>query len=107
MIWAVIKLQKEGFHYWKDAPEKVAFLRNKHRHTFHITVWVEQQHDERDVEYIMFKHWLEENIPNFDGPQSCESMAIIIKVKCENYFNNTRKIKVQVMEDDENGALIE
>lgn len=107
MIWAIITLQKEGYHYWKDAPKPVAFLRKKHRHIFHITVWVEQMHNERDVEYIMFKHWLEKNVPKFDGPMSCETMATIIKQKVENHFNDRRRVKVQVTEDGENGASVE
>ena len=108
MIWAVIKLQKEGFHFWKDAPEETKFLRNKHRHIFHITVYIEQkQNKDRDVEYIDFKNWLKENIPTINGPQSCETIASHIKKLVETHFNNSRKVKVQVMEDNENGALIE
>ena len=107
MIWAVIKLQKEGYHYWKDAPEETNFLRNRHRHIFHITVSVEQNHNSRDVEYIAFKNWLEGVIPVIDGPQSCETIASHIKKLVETHFNNSRKVKVQVMEDNENGALVE
>ena len=107
MIWAVVKVQKEGFHFWKDAPEKTKFLRNKHRHIFHITVYIEQMHNERDVEYIDFKKWLEQNIPVINGPQSCETIASHIKKLVEVKFRNSRKVKVQVMEDNENGVLIE
>jgi len=107
MIWAIVKLQVEGFHFWENAPKEVRFLSNKHRHIFYITVYIEQQHNERDVEYIMFKHWLKENLPVIDGPQSCEIIASYIKKLVEVKFNNNRKVKVQVMEDGENGALIE
>jgi len=107
MIWAVITFTKIGFHYWKDAPEETKFLRNKHRHIFHITVYVEQMHNSRDVEYFAFKNWLEQNLPVIDGPQSCETIASHIKKLVETHFNNSRKVKVQVLEDNENGALVE
>lgn len=107
MIWAIVTIQKEGFHYWEDAPKEVAFLRNKHRHIFSITVYIQQQHNERDVEFFILKHWLEKNILPIDGPESCETIATRIKKQVEYFFINKRKIKVQVMEDGENGALIE
>lgn len=107
MIWAIITLQKSGYHFWKEAPETVGFLKFKHRHVFHIKVYVEQRHNARDVEYISFKEWLKQNLPVIDGPQSCEDIAFHIKKLVETHFNNNRKVKVQVMEDNENGALIE
>lgn len=108
MIWAIITLQKEGFHYWKDAPEPVAFLRNKHRHIFHITVYVEQKPGvDRDLEYINFKHFLETLKIVNDERDSCEAMATDLKELVEDYFGNKRRVKVQVMEDNENGALVE
>lgn len=108
MIWAIIKLQKEGLHYWKDAPTEVAFLRNKHRHLFHIVVYIQQnQSVDRDVEYIQFKHFLETLKIINDERDSCEAIATNLKELIEDYFNNTRKVKVEVTEDNENGALVE
>jgi len=37
----------------------MAFLRFDHRHIFHVTVWIEQFHNERDVEFILFKRFIE------------------------------------------------
>lgn len=108
MIWAIIRLQKEGFHYWKDALDSVSFLRNRHRHLFHITVFIQQKPAiDREVEYILTKHWLIANIPDIDGPESCETIATNIKERVEQYFTKLRKVKVEVSEDGENGALVE
>ena len=93
-VWAIVKLQKEGFHYYKNAADEVAFLRNKHRHIFFITVYVEQEHNERDVEYIWLKHVLEQNIPKIDGPESCETIATNIKKLVESLFEIIRKVKI-------------
>lgn len=49
-------LQIDGTHYWKDCPiEEVSFLRNNHRHMFHIKAYKEVFHDDRDVEFIWLK----------------------------------------------------
>ena len=34
-------------------------FRYKHRHIFHFKVWIEVFHDDRDIEFIQFKRWLE------------------------------------------------
>ena len=56
-IWITFK--KEGIHKYPDAPEEVEFLRYPHRHIFHFRVEIEVFHDDRDIEFIMFKRELE------------------------------------------------
>ena len=54
-IW--VTFQKEGIHKYpgaKDLPE-VDFLQYPHRHIFHFRVELQVMHDDRDVEFIMFK----------------------------------------------------
>ncbi|MCK5643295.1 MAG: hypothetical protein KAJ19_20975, partial [Gammaproteobacteria bacterium] len=73
-----VTFQKEGIHCYPDAPEGVEFLRNDHRHMFHFRVELEVWHDDRDVEFILFKRELEalysDSILELDY-QSCEMMA--------------------------------
>ena len=49
-----------------------------HRHTFHFKVWIEVFHDDRDIEFIQFKRWLENQyrdaILQLDY-KSCEMIA--------------------------------
>lgn len=107
---AKIKTQFEGFHCWPQAPEQVKFLRDRHRHLFHVTVWLEQEHNDRDIEYIMTKWDLDNLIKKMktdleayvNGNASCEMMAEYI------YDNITlgRNVEVEVTEDGENGALV-
>ena len=67
MIWVTFK--KEGIHKYPAALEDpklktggwddVSFLGYPHRHIFHFRVWIEVFHDDRDIEFIQFKRWLE------------------------------------------------
>ena len=61
-IW--VTFQKEGIHKYPAAltdPELkgVEFLGYPHRHMFHFKVMIEVFHDDRDIEFILFKRWLE------------------------------------------------
>ena len=56
-IW--VTFQKEGIHQYPDAPEGVEFLKFPHRHIFHFKVQLEVFHNDRDVEFILFKRQLE------------------------------------------------
>ena len=68
MIW--VTFQKEGIHKYPAALEDpalatgdkydVSFLGYPHRHMFHFRVEIEVFHDDRDIEFIQFKRWLEE-----------------------------------------------
>ena len=104
MIWAVVKFRFAGMHRWKKADGKVEFLKALHRHMFYVTVQIEQLHNDRDIEYISFKEWLLRNKPRFEPTDSCEMYAQKVLKKIEKKYPN-RIVFVQVMEDDENGAI--
>lgn len=53
-----------GFHFWKDAPNSVAFLRDPHRHEFHVKVTVVVSHSDRAVEFITLKRAVDVFIHN-------------------------------------------
>ena len=54
-----VTFQKEGIHCYPDAPKGVEFLKHPHRHMFHFRVDIEVFHDDRDIEFILFKRELE------------------------------------------------
>ena len=66
-IW--VTFSKEGVHCYPaalDDPklatggwDDVSFLGHPHRHIFHFRVRIEVFHDDRDIEFIQFKRWLE------------------------------------------------
>lgn len=109
-----ISFQKEGIHRYPAAETDprlaaVSFLAHPHRHMFHFYVKLQVFHNDREVEFILFKRELEnlysQNILQFDY-RSCEMMAndLINYIK-EKYPK--RIIAVRVYEDNENGAILE
>ena len=106
----VIKLQIEGVHSWPTCPiEEVEFLKYEHRHIFHIRIEKEVKHNDRDIEIIQFKRHIERLFTNrfynydrmccYFGPWSCEDIA-------EWILKEFDLDSVEVLEDNENGAII-
>ncbi len=116
-IW--ITFSKEGIHFYPGADadpklatgdwDDVSFLGYKHRHIFHFKVWIEVFHDDRDIEFIQFKRWLE-RLYNDDVIQlnnkSCEMIADNLAAEIRNKYPG-RWVKISVAEDNENGAEME
>jgi hypothetical protein len=103
-IW--VTFQREGIHNYPMAPEGVEFLKYPHRHIFHFRVELEVFHDDRDVEFILFKRELEAMF-NQKGMQfdfkSCEMLADDIAKYVKEHYPN-RDLVVEVSEDGENGC---
>ena len=102
MIW--VTFRKEGIHCYPAAATDpnlasgdaydVSFLANPHRHIFHFRVWISVQHNDRDIEFIQFKRWLESMYNNSTlslDYKSCEMMSDDL---------------YEVSEDGENGSFI-
>jgi hypothetical protein len=98
-----VTLTFEGFHRWASAPDSVKFLRDFHRHIFHVKAVKSVSHCERDTEFILFKRELQEHINLIYAGQrfehSCETIAIGI-------MNEFHCETVEVSEDGENGAIV-
>ena len=104
--WIWVTTQFEGFHKYPAAPDEVAFLRDRHRHIFKVKVWVEVEHNERDVEFILFKRDVESIISygvTFElDNKSCESIADYIQARL--FMKYARKMRIEISEDGENGC---
>jgi len=77
-----------------------------HRHIFHFKVSIEVFHDDRDIEFIQFKRWLE-RLYN-DGTlqldyKSCEMISDELADKIEEKYPD-RFVAIEISEDDENGS---
>ncbi len=107
--WAIIRLQEEGFHRWKDAPESVVFLQNFHRHIFHIEVWISQKPGDREIEYIQTRWTIKRMVSSLivQGTESCEEIAENLLTLLKEEFGPDRRYKVFIFEDNENGCCIE
>jgi len=117
-IW--ITFQKEGIHCYPAAATDpqlatgdqydVSFLSNPHRHIFHFRVWIDVLHNDRDIEFIQFKRWLEglysgsQSVLQLDY-KSCEMISddLYLQIAAR---SSDRAVWIEVSEDGENGALI-
>ena len=115
-IW--VTFQKEGVHCYPAAATDpalatgdeydVSFLGTPHRHIFHFQVWIDVFHNDRDIEFIQFKRWLEnlykDAILELDY-KSCEMIADDLYIQIASRYPN-RAVWIEVAEDGENGCLI-
>ena len=115
-IW--VTFRKEGIHKYPAALDDpklatgdeydVSFLGYPHRHIFHFKVEIEVFHNDRDIEFIQFKRWLEklyaEKTLQLDY-KSCEMMSDDLAEEINKKYPG-RDIIINVSEDGENGSEI-
>jgi hypothetical protein len=117
-IW--VTFRKEGIHKYPAAATDpalatgdeydVSFLGYPHRHIFHFRVWIDVFHNDRDVEFIQFKRWLEKLYHSDQGVlsldyKSCEMIADDLYLQIADRYPG-RAVWIEVAEDGENGCLI-
>ena len=119
-IW--VTFRKEGVHMYPGADsdpklatgdwDDVSFLGVPHRHIFHFRVRIEVFHEDRDIEFIQFKRWLERLYSNSaEGEvlvldhRSCEMIADELYEKISTKYPS-RFVEIEVSEDGENGCQI-
>ena len=115
-IW--VTFRKEGIHMYPAAATDpalktgdmydVSFLGTPHRHIFHFKVYIQVHHDDRDIEFIQFKRWLEKCYA--DGTlelnyKSCEMISRDLHATISARYPG-REIWIDVSEDGENGCFI-
>jgi hypothetical protein len=117
-IW--VTFRKEGIHKYPAAATDpalctageydVSFLASPHRHIFHFRVWIDVFHNDRDIEFIQFKRWLESlyngqsSVLELDW-KSCEMIADDLYTQIAARYPG-RAVWIDVAEDGENGCLI-
>ena len=116
MIW--VTFQKEGIHMYPGADkdpklatgdwDDVSFLGVPHRHIFHFKVWIEVFHDDRDIEFIQFKRWLQrlydQSVLELNH-KSCEMISNDLFDQIAERYPN-RCVWIELSEDGENGSFI-
>ena len=115
-IW--VSFTKEGIHCYPAAATDpqlatgdeydVSFLGTPHRHIFHFRVSIDVFHNDRDIEFIQFKRWLEnlykDCVIKLDY-KSCEMIADDLYLQIAARYPN-RNVTIDVSEDGENGCII-
>ena len=111
-IW--VTFQHEGVHCYPAALTDpgladVSFLGYPHRHIFHFRVAIDVFHNDRDLEFIQFKRWMEglyaDSVLDLNS-KSCEMIADDLYVQIAARYPN-RSVHIEVSEDGENGCTIQ
>jgi hypothetical protein len=110
-IW--VTFQKEGIHCYPAALTEpslsdVKFLGFSHRHIFHFRVEISVEHNDRDIEFIQFKRWLEAlySSDRLDlNSKSCEMISDDLYSQIAMQYPG-RCVTIEVSEDGENGCRI-
>lgn len=107
-----VSLTRPALHCWPKAPASRAYLRDPHRHIFHIMAETTVEHDDREIE---FHDLVDQTAEVFDrliggskadaGSASCETLARCIAQELSKLHK--RYFSVTVSEDGECGATVE
>ena len=116
-IW--VTFCKEGIHCYPAAATDpalatgneydVSFLGTPHRHIFHFKVGIQVFHDDRDIEFIQIKRWLENLYSGKESVlqlnyKSCEMISDDLFIQIASRYPG-REIFIEVSEDGENGSI--
>lgn len=117
-IW--VTFQREGVHCYPAAATDpqlatgdrydVSFLASPHRHIFHFRIGIDVYHNDRDIEFIQFKRWLESLYSSDQAVlqldyNSCEMLADDLYIQIANRYPD-RNVIISVSEDNENGCTV-
>lgn len=106
-----VQVVKEGIHCYPAANMDpalggVAYLANEHFHYFYITVKLEVHYNDRDVEFQLFRRYLDglfdTKVVDLNN-KSCEMIAEELIYKINSSYPN-RCMVIRVFEDNINGA---
>lgn len=107
----------KGYHRYAKAPANVQFLQNIHRHVFNVKTTIEVFHNERELEFFCLQDEIERFIRRHYNHKwttyvegiyigSCEALAEALVLYLKETYPG-RYVRVEVWEDNENGAIVE
>ena len=111
--------QKAAYHYFPGADKDpqyatgdeydVSHLSLKHHHYFNFKVWVQVTHDNRQIEFIQLRRWIEnlysKGTLELDH-QSCEMLSDALYEKLTEKYPGM-EIRIDVSEEGINGSYTE
>jgi len=109
MKTVIAKFQIEGFHNYPDAPDEVAFLSHRHRHTFNVSVGYSVSHANREREIFICRDELKSYLietygsPCEFGAMSCEMIAEEVL----QFASEDGAVWCEVWEEETGGARVE
>jgi hypothetical protein len=107
-VW--VTFQRKGFHYYPNAPEEVAYLKDRHRHLFKFKVKMEVFSDDREIEFHMMLNLIESWYDSGSlelNYKSCEMLANDLANRLFYHYGskgNKRECQIDISEDGECGC---
>lgn len=114
-----VTFAKEGYHAYPEAGTDpnlatgdqydVSHLAHRHFHYFYFKVWIAVAHDNRDIEFIQLRRWLEGlyNTGTLElNNMSCEMISDALYNEITRKYPN-REVRIDVSEDNINGSYTE
>lgn len=114
-----VTFQKEGYHAYPEAltdpslatkdQYDVSHLGHRHMHYFYFKVWVAVNHNNREIEFIQLRRWLENLYNNGTlelNNMSCEMMSDALYTQISERYPGT-EIRIDISEDNINGSYVE
>lgn len=111
--------QKEGYHCFPEAATDpqyktndiydVSHLGTRHMHYFNFKVWVEVTHENRQIEFIQLRRWIETLYSSGSlelSNQSCEMMSDALYEKLSEKYPGM-EIRIDISEEGINGSYTE
>jgi 6-pyruvoyl-tetrahydropterin synthase len=112
----IVKTQLEALHQWGNIPSEhpSQYLKNLHRHNFHIELRFIVNHSDRDIEFIAFKQKIDKFLQNYFICCKHSNLINMNNFSCEmlgnlllHQFKADGCYWVQVLEDGEMGSIVE
>ena len=111
--------QKEAYHCFPEASLNkqyatgdeydVSHLASRHMHYFNFKVWVQVTHDNRQIEFIQLRRWIESLYANGTlelNHQSCEMLSDALYTQLADRYPNM-EIRIDISEEGINGSYTE
>ena len=105
-----VRFREPGFHFWKNAPKEVAFLRKEHRHMFGVALTLKNlAHHDRQQEFFLVQEWAQREFGDLLAAarihgRSCEWLARELAIKARIKYGTA--VTVEIDEDGENSASV-
>jgi hypothetical protein len=105
----IIQFEIEGFHYYPNAPKRVEFLSEIHRHTFVVKAGYLVKDLNREKEIFIERDYIKEYLtesygsPCLFGAMSCEMIAAEILT----FAREDGMVWCEVWEENTGGARVE
>lgn len=103
-------LQIEATHNWPECPfQEVIYLRDPHRHVFHIKAHKIVNHNDRDTEFLILKHKINTYVHEQywdDTIKMCRFGSKSCEMLCEELAQQFDLCEIEISEDNENGSKL-